>query len=115
MGREAMDTARCKTCWKELENVLWPLNVIGLLTELAALLEPITKLPLQKKGRTLARPARHYPRRVNMAASFIFTRRARIGLSTLPAPGMSELRTRNAAARVNLAAAGCFRIWRGLD
>lgn len=38
MGSEAMETARCKTCWKELEKVLWPVNVTGLLSELAELL-----------------------------------------------------------------------------
>jgi len=38
MGSEAMETARCKTCWKELEKVLWPLNVIGFERELAVLL-----------------------------------------------------------------------------
>jgi len=32
-----METARCKTCWKELEKVLWPENVTGLVTELAEL------------------------------------------------------------------------------
>ena len=37
MGREAMDTARCRTCWKELEKVLWPLNVMGFVTELEEL------------------------------------------------------------------------------
>jgi hypothetical protein len=35
-----MDTARCKTCWKELEKVLWPLNVIGFVAEL----EPVVLL-----------------------------------------------------------------------
>jgi hypothetical protein len=29
-----MDTARCKTCWKELEKVLWPVNVTGVAREL---------------------------------------------------------------------------------
>jgi hypothetical protein len=43
MGREAMETARCKTCWKELEKVLWPVNVIGVERELEVLLVvPIT-------------------------------------------------------------------------
>ena len=43
MGREAIDTARCKTCWNELEKVLWPLNVTGVERELVALLVvPIT-------------------------------------------------------------------------
>jgi hypothetical protein len=43
MGREAMDTARCNTCWKELEKVLWPLNVTGVERELdAPLVVPIT-------------------------------------------------------------------------
>jgi hypothetical protein len=31
-----MDTARCRTCWKELEKVLEPLNVMGAVAELAA-------------------------------------------------------------------------------
>jgi hypothetical protein len=34
IGRDAMETARCNTCWKELEKVLWPLNVIAELLEL---------------------------------------------------------------------------------
>ena len=43
IGREAMDTARCKTCWKELEKVLWPENVIALDAELLAeLVVPIS-------------------------------------------------------------------------
>jgi hypothetical protein len=44
MGREAIDTARCKTCWKELEKVLWPVKVIGFVRELelvALLVVPI--------------------------------------------------------------------------
>ena len=40
MGREAMETARCRTCWKELEKVLWPLNVIGSVTE------PVVLVPI---------------------------------------------------------------------
>jgi len=38
MGREATDTARCRTCSKELEKVLWPANVTGVERELLALL-----------------------------------------------------------------------------
>ena len=34
IGRDAMETARCRTCWNELEKVLEPLNVM----ELAAVL-----------------------------------------------------------------------------
>src|ERR1700739_4592309 len=27
MGSDAIETARCNTCWKELAKVLWPVNV----------------------------------------------------------------------------------------
>ena len=34
MGNEAMSTARWRTCWKELEKLLEPLKVTGLVIEL---------------------------------------------------------------------------------
>ena len=58
MGSSAMDTARCKTCWKELEKVLWPLNVTGFVTELAVLLVLLISNCLCKIG---AEPLRVRP------------------------------------------------------
>jgi hypothetical protein len=55
MGSEAIDTARWRTCWKELEKVLDPLKVIVLAAELT--LEAIIETLLQKRGRTLASSA----------------------------------------------------------
>jgi hypothetical protein len=57
-GREAIDTARCRTCWKELEKVLDPLNVIVLAVLAAEVtLEAIIESLLQKRGRTTKGPA----------------------------------------------------------
>jgi hypothetical protein len=58
-GEEAIDTARCNTCWKELEKVLWPLNVTGVDRELDVLLVvPITNYLCKIGAEGFANPVR---------------------------------------------------------
>jgi hypothetical protein len=53
IGSEAIDTARCRTCWKELEKVLEPLNVMGAAAEVSA--ELAAELPTELVDEAIAK------------------------------------------------------------